>query len=167
MWWWGPHTNRSEPAPRLLQLTGEKGNSMNTRTFALTAGVVYVLVGILGFVPALVTPPPADAPHLTMQHNYGYLLGLFPVNTLHNIVHLAIGLWGLASYGNGSAAKTFAASLAILYALLAIFGLIPGLNTTLGIIPLWGHDVWLHAGTAAVAAYFAWGVSTARRPALT
>ena len=140
---------------------------MNTRNFALVAGIVYVLVGILGFVPALLTTPPADAPHLAMQHNYGYLLGLFPVNTLHSIVHLAIGLWGLASYSSWSAAKTFAAALAVLYGLLAVLGLIPGLNSTLGFIPLWGHDVWLHAGTAAVAAYFAWGVSTATRPALT
>ena len=139
---------------------------MNTRTFALVAGIVYVLVGVLGFVPGAVSPPPVDSPHLAVQHNYGYLLGLFPVNTPHNIVHVAIGLWGLASYGSLSAAKTFAAGLAILYALLAVLGLIPGLNTTFGFIPLWGHDVWMHAATAAVAGYFAWGVRTAARPAL-
>jgi hypothetical protein len=139
---------------------------MNTRTFALLAGITYLLVGILGFVPAAVSPPPADAPHLQMQHNYGYLLGLFPVNTLHNIVHLAIGLWGLASYNNWSAARRFAGTLAVLYAVLAVFGLIPGLNSTLGFIPLWGHDVWLHAATAAVAAYFAWGLQTTPRPAM-
>jgi hypothetical protein len=140
---------------------------MNTRTFALVAGIIYVLVGVLGFVPAALTPPPVDAPHLTMQHNYGYLLGLFPVNTLHNVVHLAIGLWGVASYASWSAAKGFASGLAILYGLLAVLGLIPGLNSTFGFIPLWGHDVWLHAATAAVAAYFAWGVRTAPRPATT
>jgi hypothetical protein len=35
-------------------------------------------------------------------------------------------------------------------------GLIPGLNNLFGFIPLHGHDVWLHAGTAAIAAYFGW-----------
>ncbi len=131
---------------------------MTTRTFALAAGVIYLLVGILGFVPGLVSPPPADAPNLTVHHNYGYLLGLFPVNTPHNVVHLLIGLWGLASYGSWAAARTFAAGLAILYGLLTVLGLIPGLNTTFGLIPLWGHDVWLHAVTALAAGYFAWGV---------
>ena len=49
---------------------------MTTRTFALLAGIVYLLVGILGFVPGAVSPPPAGAPDLTMQHNYGYLLAV-------------------------------------------------------------------------------------------
>jgi hypothetical protein len=137
---------------------------MTTRTFALVFGVVFVLVGILGFVPGLVTPPPADAPGLTVHHNYGYLLGLFPVNTPHSIVHLLIGLWGLGSYASWAAARTYAAGLAIIYGTLAVLGLIPGLNTTFGLIPLWGHDVWLHAGTAAVAAYFAWGARETTRP---
>jgi hypothetical protein len=137
---------------------------MNTRTFAITAGVIYLLVGILGFVPGAVAAPPADAPNMAVHHNYGYLLGLFPVNTPHNLVHLLIGVWGIASYKTWGAAKSFAAGLAILYALLAVAGIIPGLNTTFGLIPLWGHDIWLHALTALVAGYFAWGV---RRPVTT
>jgi hypothetical protein len=137
---------------------------MTTRTFALVAGVIYALVGILGFIPGVVAPPPADAPSLAVNHNYGYLLGLFPINTPHNIVHLLIGVWGLASYGTWRAAHNFAAGLAILYGLLAVLGLIPGLNTTFGLIPLWGHDIWLHAGTAAVAGYFAWGVRETAEP---
>ena len=36
-------------------------------------------------------------------------------------------------------------------------GLIPGLNTTFGLIPIFGNDVWLHALTALIAAYFGWG----------
>jgi hypothetical protein len=50
----------------------------------------------------------------------------------------------------------FARALAILYGLLAVLGLIPGLNTLFGMVPLHGHDVWLHAGTAMIAAYFGW-----------
>jgi hypothetical protein len=134
---------------------------MSVRVFALVLGVVFLLVGALGFVPALLTPPPLDAPPLSMHHNYGYLLGLFPVNTLHSAVHLLIGAWGVIAYRTWTGARTFAAGLAVIYALLAIAGLVPGLNTTFGLIPLWGNDVWLHALTALVSAYFAWGV---RRP---
>lgn len=125
---------------------------MTTRTFAPVAGVVYLLVGALGFMPGVLTAPPLDAPPMTVHHNYGYLLGLFPVNTLHNVVHLLIGVCGVLAYRTWRAAATFAGALAVFYALLAVAGLIPGLNTTFGLIPLWGHDVLLHAVTAAVAA---------------
>jgi hypothetical protein len=43
---------------------------------------------------------------------------------------------------------------AIIYAVLAVSGLIPGLRTTFGLIPLFSHDVWLHVVLAAGAAYF-------------
>jgi hypothetical protein len=131
---------------------------MTTRTYALIAGLVYLVVGGLGFVPGLVTAPPPEAPSLAVHHNYGYLFGMFPVNALHNVVHLLIGVWGLAAYQSSRAAAKFAAGLAIFYGLLAVAGLMPGFDTTFGLIPLWGHDVWLHAATALVSAYFAWGV---------
>lgn len=126
---------------------------MRTRYFALIVGIVYALVGLLGFIPGT-HPLPADAPMLSMEAGYGYLLGLFPINVLHNLVHLAIGIWGIVSYRSYSGARMFARGLAVLYLLLAVMGLIPGLNTTLGLIPIFGHDVWLHAITGIVAAYF-------------
>lgn len=127
---------------------------MSTRNFALGAGIVYLLVGICGFVPAFVTAPPAHAPHLIVNHSYGYLFGLFPVNVLHNIVHLAIGAWGLASYRKANGPIVFAKGVAIIYALFTVMGLLPFLKITGGLIPLFGHDVWLHALTSFVAGYF-------------
>jgi hypothetical protein len=64
---------------------------MATRYFALVGGIVYALVGIIGFFPAALLPPPPGAPELTVDTLYGYLLGLFPVNVLHSLVHLAPG----------------------------------------------------------------------------
>ncbi|MEN9936770.1 MAG: hypothetical protein RLZZ387_3349 [Chloroflexota bacterium] len=127
---------------------------MGARTFALIAGVAYVLIGIMGFIPSFVSAPHADHPVLAVESGYGLLLGLFPINLLHNIVHLAIGLWGLASYRSFSGARAFSRGLAVFYGLLAVMGIIPILNTTLGLIPIFGHDVWLHAITALAAAYF-------------
>ena len=45
---------------------------------------------------------------------------------------------------------------AVFYGILAVMGLIPQLGTTFGMIPVSGHDVWLHALTAIAAAYFGW-----------
>jgi hypothetical protein len=130
---------------------------MAIRYFAIAAGVVYALVGLLGFIPGINVEGPPNAPPLTVSNFYGHLLGLFPVNLLHNLVHLAIGAWGIFAYSRGiPGSRMFARGLAVLYALFAVMGFIPGLNTVFGLIPLYGHDVWLHAVTAVVAAYFGW-----------
>ena len=73
---------------------------------------------------ALNGAPPADAPPLHMETGYGYLFGLFPVNVLHNGVHLLIAVWGLFASFSISASRTFARGLAILYGLLAVIGLL-------------------------------------------
>ena len=129
---------------------------MKTTTFALIIGIVYLAVGVLGFIPAALQPPPPDAPPTTFTLLYGYLIGLFPVNVVHSLVHLAIGAWGVLAARGTTAAQMYSRSLAIIYGLLAVMGLIPGMNTLFGRRPMHGHDVWLHAGTAAVAAYFGW-----------
>ena len=129
---------------------------MKTSTFTLIFGIAYLAAGLLGLIPAALMPPPADAPptHFTMM--YGYLLGLFPVNVLHSAVHLAIGAWGLAAWRDMAEPRVYARVLTLFYGALAVLGLMPGLNTLFGVLPIHGHDVWLHAGTAAVAAYFGW-----------
>jgi len=132
---------------------------MTARTFALIAGIVYIAVGLLGFIPAANPVPAGSGPHpdLAITTLYGHQLGLFPINVLHNIVHLAIGMWGLAASRSSSGARGFARALAIIYTLLAIMGLpfMPGiLKTTFGLIPLYGADTLLHIATAAIAAYF-------------
>ena len=129
---------------------------MTLRNFALAYGVIFLGVGLLGFIPGVLQPPSAGAPGLTIDVLYGYLLALFPVNILHDLTHIAFGAWGLAAYRGVTAALTYARGVAIIYAVLAVMGVIPVLNTTFGLVPLFGHDVWLHALLAAGAAYFGW-----------
>jgi hypothetical protein len=131
---------------------------MTSRTFAVIAGMLYVGAGLLGFLPGVTQPVHGDAPHLAVSAGYSYLFGLFPINVLHNLVHLGVGAWGLLSSRAATAARSFARGVAILYGALAVMGLFPGLNTTFGLIPIFGHDIWLHAGTAVVAAYFGWAL---------
>ncbi|TMH62891.1 MAG: DUF4383 domain-containing protein, partial [Betaproteobacteria bacterium] len=129
---------------------------MKTSTFALIIGIAYLGAGILGLIPAALVPPPIDAPPTNFTLLYGYLLGLFPVNLLHSLVHIVIGAWGISAWSGRSSSISFARGLAILYGALAVLGMFPLLNTAMGMIPIHGNDVWLHGITAVVAAYFGW-----------
>ena len=88
---------------------------MATKRFAMIAGIVYLLVGIAGFFPALLSPPD-QSHHVTLNTLHGNLLGLFPVNVAHTLVHLAIGLWGVMAARTEGASVAYARSLAIIYA---------------------------------------------------
>ena len=127
---------------------------MSIRTFALIFGIGFLVVGAAGFLPGVTLMPPHTHPDMKVDTLFGYELGLFPVNVLHSLVHLLFGLWGLLAYRSLSAARLYARSVAVIYAVLTVAGLIPALDTVFGLIPLFGHDVWLHAGLAVVAAYF-------------
>ena len=130
---------------------------MRTRLFALIVGIAYVAAGLAGFVPGL--SPAHENQDLIVNTAYRDVLGLFPANILHHFVHLAVGVLGILAYRTFAAARNYARALAILYAILGVMGLIDAgnLNTTFDLIPLFGNDVWLHLGTAAVAAYFGLG----------
>ena len=79
---------------------------MNTRTFALIFGIVFLVIGAGGFIPGSTRRRVPD-PGLTMTHGFGHELGLFPVNTLHNIVHLLFGVWGIVAYKSYGGARTY------------------------------------------------------------
>jgi hypothetical protein len=118
-------------------------------------GVVFLLVGIAGFVPQLVHAPEGGAMNMGGR-DMGMLLGMFPVNMYHNIVHILFGLWGLAASRSPAGAVMYARGVAIIYALLTVLGLIPATADMGGMVPLYGNDVWLHGALAIVAAYFGW-----------
>ena len=104
------------------------------RTVAAVFGAVYVLVGILGFI--------------LVPGGEGDLLGLFPVNALHNIVHVLLGailLYGSMSY---AAAIQTTRGVGVVLLLLGVLGFI--IPDGLGLVPLGGNDIWLHLATGAI-----------------
>ena len=128
------------------------------RKFALVFGILFLLAGFSGFIPGLVQPA-HGAPALAVEANHGILMGLFPVNILHNLVHVLIGVWGIVAYSSVSGARIYGRGLAVFYGLLAVLGLILATQTLFGLVPIYGNDVWLHAGSALVAAYFGWAAT--------
>ena len=127
---------------------------MSTRSFALVFGIVFLLAGVSGFIPGMLHPVPANAPPLTVATGYGLVLGLLPVNVLHNLVHVLFGMLGVVAYGGLFAPRVYAQIVAVAYGLLVILGLLPATNTVFGLIPIYGNDVWLHLVLGVVAAYF-------------
>ncbi|MGZ8202178.1 MAG: DUF4383 domain-containing protein [Burkholderiales bacterium] len=127
---------------------------MSTRAFALVFGIVFLLAGVSGFVPAMLHPVPADAPPLTVPMGYGLVMGLLPVNVLHNLVHVLFGILGLVAFGGLLSPRLYAQIVAVAYGLLVILGLLPATNTLFGLVPIYGNDVWLHLVIGVIAAYF-------------
>jgi hypothetical protein len=120
----------------------------------LGIGLFYILIGCLGFMSGLLSLP-AHAPVLTIDVGYGYLLGLFPVNIVSNIFHLLIGIYFTALCFRWVNVST-AFHVSNFMALLAIFGLIPVINSMFGLIPLFGHNIWLYFLTALIARLPLW-----------
>jgi hypothetical protein len=136
---------------------------MSARSLALILGIAYLGAGLLGLMPGMLLPSPAGAPALRFDVMNGRLLGLFPVNMLLSLLYLLVGAWGLGAYMGWWRPRTYARSLAFLFGALGVLGLIPGLNTLYGWLPLHGNDVWLHLGTAAIAAYLGFRKETGER----
>ena len=115
---------------------------------AVIFGVVFVAVGALGFVPAAVPD--------------GKLLGLFEVNTMHNVVHLATGLVAIFVGMNGDgASRLFFRIFGVIYALVAVLGVVYGEQPILGLVANNYADVGLHAAIAVVALYLGFAVRPA------
>jgi len=101
------------------------------RAFALALGIVFTLLGIIGFL----TP-------VENQTGVQHLLGLFDVDLTHNIIHLGTGLLGIMAALVGQA-RTFNQVFGVIYTALGILGLFPFLYFPIG---SYGQDAGLFLG---------------------
>jgi hypothetical protein len=147
---------------------------MSTRRFAFFLAFFFLLAGIAGFIPFLAHPESGAAVvdnGVAMADHGGAILGtgddmlfgFFPVNAAHNGVHILFGLWGLAAARSWRGALVYARSVAIIYFLLAVAGLLPATQTGFGLIPLYAKNVWLHGLIALGGLYFGWAARGADR----
>jgi FtsH-binding integral membrane protein len=82
------------------------------RMLMMVLGVAYVLFGVLGFVPGITQP--GERP------GQGLLLGIFAVNTIHNIAHLVLGAWMVWAASSRENLRMHGRILAVLFVVLAI-----------------------------------------------
>ena len=118
------------------------------KSAAILFGIVFLAVGILGFVPAITSD----------QGGMPMLLGIFHVNAAHNFVHTASGivflLCGMAGPGPS---RTFFKIFGVVYALVAVMGFVVGNGMIFGLISNNPADTWLHVALAVVMLYLGFG----------
>jgi Domain of unknown function (DUF4383) len=129
-----------------MATTGARGGVTASRTpvqtAALAVSVVFLLVGVLGFIPGITT----DYGSMTFagHHSDAHLLGVFQVSVLHNIVHLLFGLLGLAMARTASNARLYLIGGGAIYLVLWLYGLVVGQDSSANFVPLNTADDWLH-----------------------
>jgi hypothetical protein len=115
---------------------------MNARTriqsVVAFAGVVFLLVGVLGFVPGITTHY-SDL-NFAGRGSAATLLGVFQVSVLHNIVQLLYGVAALGLAKTAEGARTFLLVGGVVYLGLWVLGVVGGGNW----IPVNTADNWLH-----------------------
>ncbi|MEH0420646.1 DUF4383 domain-containing protein [Streptomyces sp. B21-083] len=109
---------------------------------SLLVGVVFLLVGILGFIPGITTH--YDTMTFASHESGAELLGLFQVSVLHNLVHLAFGVAGVAMARTASGAGTFLLAGGAIYLVLWLYGLFVGHDSAANFVPLNTADNRLH-----------------------
>ncbi len=127
---------------------------MSTRYFAIAMAMFYTLFGVFGFIPGPLVAHPISGPSLDFNVLYGYQFGFFPVNLLLTLIHLGVGIWGFFAFRSYKSARLYAQVTGVGFIVLALMGLIPGLDMTFGYMPLFGADVWLHGLTGLAGLYF-------------
>jgi uncharacterized membrane protein len=108
------------------------------RLYCTLVGAVLVIAGILGFFweASFGTGDSLESDDI---------VGILAVNGWHNLVHLLIGVLLLAAAG--SAARSAALGVGLLYIVLAIWGFLEvegGFGTLIDLVPVNNEDNWLH-----------------------
>lgn len=128
------------------------GNRSTVQMVALVFGVIYLAAGILGFLPVLGG---------SATQTSSALLGIFQVNLLHNLVHIIIGIAGLAAASSIANSRTFGRVVGVILLLLGVVGI--SVARPLGLLDIGGLDIALHLVSGAVLAYFGFAAPVSTR----
>ncbi|MGA5421686.1 DUF4383 domain-containing protein [Streptomyces lavendulocolor] len=127
-------------------MNSRRGTAVTTRTpvqqAALLVGIVFLLVGVLGFIPGITTD--YDSLEFASHDSEAKLLGVFQVSVLHNLVHVLFGLAGLAMARTAPAARSYLVVGGLIYLALWLYGLFIDHDSSANFVPVNTADNWLH-----------------------
>jgi arginine exporter protein ArgO len=109
---------------------------------AQAVGAVFLLVGVLGFIPGITSN--YEALSFAGHGSEALLLGIFQVSILHNIVHLLFGVAGILMSRTNEQARNYLLYGGVVYLILWLYGLIFGHDTPANFVPVNTADNWLH-----------------------
>ncbi|WP_035777125.1 DUF4383 domain-containing protein [Arthrobacter sp. H5] len=118
----------------------------NVQKGALVVGVVFLLVGVLGFIPGITTN--YGQLGLIGHESEALLLGLFQVSVFHNIVHFLYGVIGVLFARTSAGSWNYLLWGGVVYAVLFIYGLVVPHDSVANFVPFNGADNILHIGLA-------------------
>jgi Domain of unknown function (DUF4383) len=124
------------------------------QALTLAVGVIYTLVGIVGFLLTGFGDFFGNANGMSMTHDE-MLLG-FMINPMHNLVHLLVGVAGIALSRTLHGARTYGLLLLVGYGAAFVYGLF-AVGQDWDFLNLNWADNILHLVTAAVGAAIAFG----------
>lgn len=119
-----------------------KRNESPAMISALLYGIVFLIVGLAGFMPGLTSN--IGSMSFGGHHSEAMLLGIFQVSILHNVVHLLYGILGLVFSRRHVAARTYLLVGGVVYLVLWIYGLFVDKESMANFVPLNSADDWLH-----------------------
>jgi len=136
--------SRHDPRARPEADTGYAATAIQKT--ALIVGIVFLLVGIAGFIPGLTQN--VDQLHGAGTHSEALLLGVFQVSVLHNIVHLLFAAGGIAAAVRAVPSRNYLIWGGVVYIALWVFGLFAVHAPDVNFVPVNEADNWLHLGLA-------------------
>jgi arginine exporter protein ArgO len=141
---------------------GDRDHGSLLKKAATAVGAVFLLVGILGFIPGITSHIyPMDLMNTNKVTSNEKLLGIFEVSVLHNLVHVLFGVAGLLMARTWDGAKNYLIGGGVIYLVLWLYGLVIPKDSPANFVPVNSADDWLHFVLGA--AMIALGVLLAKR----
>jgi len=134
-----PESRKATPLATTNRTTGR---TTNLQKAAQAVGAVFLLVGVLGFIPGITSN--YNSLSFAGHGSEALLLGIFQVSVLHNIVHLLFGAAGLAMARSHSRSRSFLLYGGVAYLVLWLYGLLIDHNSDANLVPVNEADNWLH-----------------------